>query len=185
MKNIMYVIFGLLLIITTCFAKDVKGKTYVFNIPDDVTFETKTDMEFYSFKWGKDASIALLMFYPYPTSTSEQMLKPMIELMEIGFEYQMKKMAGIKDIKKTKRDIKAGVFSGVEIEFAVVYGDGKIIEQYMFLVWDGDRAWSGQLTAPSTDDINKAHTILEKAKKISDSVVAPSSTIDPNSTRSK
>ena len=150
---------------TTAFSKDVTGKTYCFTVPDDVTFKSHEKLEFYTFRWGKDKQLALFMLHVSPAPLPPGAIKPMVDVMEITFESQMKQQGQTADIEKKQTELDLGPFKGTQIEFIIKHTEGKTIRQYMFLLHDGSNVWNGQLTAPSANDIERARLIMKKAKR--------------------
>jgi len=156
----------LVLIATSCLAKEVKGKTYAFTIPDDATFEFQEAMESYTFKWGDGAAFGMMMLFPMQGGISEGMAKPMLDLMAASLEDQLKKQGQFTNISKRKRDVKTGPFTGAEIEFTMTHGGGVKLWQSMLVLWDGQQAWTANLTGSSADHIATAHKILGTATPI-------------------
>lgn len=167
-----------LLMLTVCafvfcsssFAKEVKGKNLSFQIAEDTKFDSKDKHEFYTFTWqGKTPISTLFMMYPNPAPASKEMLKPMVDMMLVGFKTQIEKNKGMKLKSSKKREVTYGPFSGYEIEFVVNNEAAPIdVKQYMFILFDGEKCWNAQLTSASQDDIKKAYDILKNAKKISE-----------------
>lgn len=141
------------------------GNSYDFTLPDDVTFESKKNMEFYSFRWGTPPNIALFMLNKYPVPITPKALKPMSDMMEITLEDQLKEKLKATDVQKKRTELDLGPFKGTQIEFTLKTPNGLTLRQYMFILHDGEDTWSGQLTAHGKDDIAKAHMILKNAKK--------------------
>jgi hypothetical protein len=150
----------------SCFAREVTGKSYTFDIPDNVKFEFKdSSMEFYTFNLGEPPDIGLFMLYASPMPMSEAMMKPMTDMMLVSFKEQMKKKPGMELVSSNQKPLDAGRFSGVEIEFILKADPGIEMKQYMFLLRDGDQGWNGQLTASSTNDLSVVKAILKSARK--------------------
>lgn len=151
---------------TNAFANEAIGKTYRFTTPENVRFESNDEHEFYSFHWGEASKNALLMLYPNPVAMSVRTLKPMADMMEITFEDQMKSQGQAVEIKTERRELKLGVFEGVELEFTISHNTGITIKQWILILHDGTHIWNGQLTAHSAEDIEIAHKIIEQAARI-------------------
>jgi hypothetical protein len=148
-----------------------KTAAYTFTFPQDVTFASRGDVEFYTFNWGEPPLSALLMLNVSPVPLAPREFRASADTLEGAFEAQMKELNGTAEIVKKRADVELGPFKGIEIEFTIKHSPEMITRQYMLLLHDGERAWNGQLTATSTHDIAKAHSIIGSAKRIESKAV--------------
>ncbi|RYD73668.1 MAG: hypothetical protein EOP84_21150, partial [Verrucomicrobiaceae bacterium] len=144
-----------LVLASSLFAEEKKGTSLVFDVPEGAKFEEKSkgQMEFYSITLKKDTSLGLLMISASPAPISEEMLKPMAEMMKLSFEKAMKenKDLVLKDTKSESREFKEGIWKGYENRFvATTKGDQKVF-QLMYVLWDGERSWNAQYTGQEQD----------------------------------
>jgi len=163
MLNFKYISLFLLIAFSGC--KRDKSDEVQFVVPPNVVYEFSEDTEHHSFNWGKDGNTAVFMIYPHPAGLSAEMVEEMAEKTAALSEPKVKKIEGVKSVSKKVHDIKAGHFSGKEIDFIVVTTKGKTFYQCIYVLWDGDRVWQGQLTGPTEDDVDMAHRILQTKKK--------------------
>ena len=155
----------LFLLVTFLGCKRDKSDEVQFVVPPHVIYEFREDPEFHSFNWGKDEDTAVFMIHPHPAGLSATMVEEMADKTSALLEPQLKKSEGIKSVSRKVHDITAGCFSGREIDFKVVTTNGKTFYQCIYVLWDGDRVWQGQLTGPTEDDLGMAHRILQTKKK--------------------
>ena len=156
--------FLLSLLSAGAFAKDVSGTSYDFTLPDDVTYETNADIEFYTFTWGAAPDLSLFMLNMNPAPVPASALESMATMMEKMLEAQISEQDGMTVIRTNRTPITCGVFKGYELAFVVSSKEGQTVNQYMFILHDGKRAWNGQLTASSDTAIEKARQIMSGAK---------------------
>ena len=136
----------------------------MFSVPDGVTYENKVP-EFHSFHWNDGNDTALFMISPHPAGLSESMVSWMADQTANQFEPVIKDINGVESFIKKSSDISAGKFTGRLIDFLLKTKDGKTFRQCIYVLWDGERVWQGQLTGPKDSDIEMVHRILESRKK--------------------
>lgn len=146
------------LIISGC-RRTNNGAT-MFSVPDGVTHESKASPEFHTFHWSDGNDTALFMISPHPAGLSESMVRGMAAETAKQLEPNLKAMDGVESVAKTSSDISVGRFSGRQIDFLVTTKDGKKFHQCMYVLWDGERAWQGQLTGSEDSNIAMVHRIL-------------------------
>lgn len=81
-------------------AKEVIGENYKFNIPENVTFTGHGKLDMYTFKWGGSIPETMSL-HKQPVSTSQKVLTPMMNMMEITMEEQFNKFAIYSKISKS------------------------------------------------------------------------------------
>jgi hypothetical protein len=156
----------------SCFAKEVKGKNYTFQVENNVEFKSKFKstpaLIFYSFVWGNLPARSLLMLSHNPAFTSKKVMELMSEKFTLeSFKKELQKNKGMLLKSSKKREVSYGLFSGYEFEFIIGSDKSPMdIRQYIFILFDGSKCWNGQLTCTTQDDIKKARNILKSAKKI-------------------
>lgn len=168
MKRVIVIALALSTLVTAS-AGEAVGKSYVFSLPDGVTYQSRGEMEFYTFRWGTAPQLALFMLNVNPVPLSTIATESMADTMERTFEEQMKAGGLATDIQKKKTKVILGSFKGTELEFVITHAGGIKVRQYIFVLHDGRRMWNGQLTAFSEADLKTAHTIIENAKSIANS----------------
>ena len=95
----------------------------------------------------------------------------MVDMMAVTFEDQMSQQSNISDIQQTRHEVDLGPFTGTELEFVITHSAGLTIRQYIFVLHDGNRAWNGQLSANSTQDISRARMIMKSAQSTTNEAI--------------
>ena len=108
--------------------------------------------------------MSLFMMSPHPAGLSRSMIDKMASDTAAKLEPELEKIEGVVSLKREEADISAGEYSGKEIIFIVAMSDGKTAYQCMYLLWDGNRLWQGQLTGSRKEDLAMVRTILESKK---------------------
>lgn len=136
----------------------------MFSVPDGVTCESKASLEFHTFRWGDGDDTAVFMISPHPAGLSESMVRGMAAETAKRFEQDIKALDEVESVVTTSSDISVGRFSGRQIDFLVTTKDGETFHQCMYVLWDGERVWQGQLTASEDSGIAMVHRILASRK---------------------
>lgn len=144
----------------------VVGQSYQFMVPEGVSFESKKEHEFYTFRWGEAAKTQLLMIHPHPAPSSAKMLKPMADMMAISFEENLPAKESMKLVSSKREAIQLGLFSGEQLSFKIEGPNGIHVDQYIFLLHDGERVWNAQLSGMDEDGLKRAKAILSSAEPI-------------------
>jgi hypothetical protein len=163
MKKVLVCVLGVLLAGSSV-AKEVKGKSFVFTISDDVRCTQSDQMEMYTFKWGTPPEFCMFMLMANPVPVPEEAIPSMIEMMTISFKAQMQKQPGMKVTATEQKPIEAGLFKGSEVTFTIEHQAGTM-KQNMLVLFDGDKVWNGQLTGMGSNDVTTVYSILKSAKK--------------------
>ena len=132
----------------------------MFSPTDGVTHERKAGLDVHTFHWGDGDDTAVFMISRHPAGLSESMVRGMAAQTAERFEPELKGMVEVQSVAKRSSDISVGRFSGKQIEFLVTTKDGQTFHQCMYVLWDGQRVWQGQLTGSTDGDIAMVHRIL-------------------------
>ncbi len=152
-------------LITAAGCADRESGMISFAVPADVVHEYKANLEFHSFHWGANDNTAVFMLHPHPAGLSPSMVQGMADKTAAQLESQLKMIEGVESVSRKATNIAAGHFSGKEIDFTVMTTDGKSFYQCVYVLWDGDRVWQGQLTGAKDTDIGVARKLLQTAQK--------------------
>ena len=136
-----------------------------FDLPPGVIHETTRDIEFHSFRWGTNDTMALFMMSPHPAGLNRAMVEKIASDAASQLEPAMRKIEGVEDLSTETRDFAAGDFTGKEIVCKLRMKDGKTVYQAMHILWDGTRLWQGQLTGTKEDDLEMVERILRSKTK--------------------
>ena len=151
-------VIAICLIVSGCRRTD--NVAPMFSVPDGVMHESKASPEFHAFHWGDGDDTAVFMISPHPAGLSESMVRGMAAQTAKRLEPDLKALDEVESVVKTSSDISVGRFSGRQIDFLVTTKDGKTFHQCMYVLWDGERAWQGQLTGSEDSDIAMVRRIL-------------------------
>ena len=136
-----------------------------FDLPPGVIHETSRDIDFHSFRWGTNDTMALFMMSPHPAGLNHAMFGKMASDAASQLEPAMRKLEGVENLSTETRDFTAGDFTGKEIICRLRMKDGKTVYQTMHILWDGTRLWQGQLTGTKEDDLAMVQRILRSKTK--------------------
>ncbi len=148
-------------------AKQVESKSLSFELPENVTFETKEKHEFFSFTWGEGSNKQLLMLYPNPMESPKEMIQPMADMMAISFKDNMQKNADLEFIDSQSREVTLGMFEGIELSFVLKAKTDQEFTQFSYILHDGKRIWNAQLSGMG-NHAELAQDILSKAKRVTE-----------------
>jgi len=132
------------------------------DLPKGVIYEFKKEIEFHSFRWNGNS--ALFMISPHPAGLNYSMIDEMSNDTAKQLEPELKKIDGVRGIKKEINEISAGKFMGKEVVFILDMSDGTTIYQVVYLLWDNRRVWQGQFTGTQGEDLKMVHEILKSMK---------------------
>jgi hypothetical protein len=132
----------------------------LFSAPEGVTYEIEEGLEFHTFSWGDGNNISVFMVYPHPAGLSQPIVPWMANQMSQKFEPRLEAINGIESFTKTSSEVCLGIFSGQQIDFLITMNDRNTIHQCIYVLWDGERVWQGQLTGLTDNDITMVHRIL-------------------------
>ncbi len=154
----------ILSIVGLAIAKGVVGKSYDFSVPEAVTFEMNKQMEMYTFHLGVPPAFGLFILHVNPAPMPVAAIVPMVDIMTLAFKEQMEKQPGLELVSTDQKLVEVGLFKGTEVAFTVKHSAG-MMTQYIFVLFDGEKCWNGQLTGSGTNDVNVVYSILKSARK--------------------
>lgn len=132
----------------------------LFYVPDGVTHKTETDTRLHSFTWGNDDEMTSFIVYPHPAGLSQSMVWDTADQIARGLETKLNNLDETQEVAKASSDFSIGRFTGRLIDFLVTGKDGKTFHQCMYVMWDGNRVWQGQMTALKESDLQMVQRIL-------------------------
>ena len=144
----------------------VTSGNYTFGLPADVTFSEKYGNG--TFNWGVGATF---MVIPSPYGALGLGLKDVAGKMKDVHEAAVKtlKEQKMSMVLKSEKEIKKGIFDAIVLEYSLQTEFGAV-QQYQFILKDGNEYLTGTLTSTSPDDLSKVFAILESARKITPKV---------------
>lgn len=159
MKKIILLTACLLLTHLTI-AKEVLGKSYKFDVPEYVQFDSKSKSDSYTFKWGDNSSKSTMEVIQYIENGSPQVIESMAINMEMAMESLFNKFNLYEKVSKSRHETKFGKYEGKEIRFELNLKDKSKLYSTTFLLFDGINVWSVSLVSPKLEDTDFAKKIL-------------------------
>ncbi len=154
----------ILSIVGLAVAKDVVGKSYDFSVPEAVTFEMNEQVEMYTFHLGTPPAFGLFILHVNPAPMPAAAIGPMVDIMALAFKDQMEKQPSLELVSIDQKLVEVGLFKGTEVAFTVKHSAGMMM-QYIFVLFDGEKCWNGQLTGSGTNDLEQVYSILKSARR--------------------
>ena len=156
-----------IILFTTCLlvahltiAKEVLGKSYKFNVPEYVEFESKSKSDAYTFKWGDNDPKSTMQVIQYIENGSSQAINSMSKNMEMAMEALLNKTNVYESVSKSSNEITFGRYEGKEVRFELNLKDESKLYSTTFFLFDGISVWSVSLVSEKLEDTDFAKKIL-------------------------
>ena len=159
MKKI--ILFTICLLLThLTIAKEVLGKSYKFDVPEYVEFESKSKSDVYTFKWGNKSSKSTMEVIQYIEHGDPQVINSMLSNMVMAMESLFDKTNLYEIVSKSRHEIKFGKYAGQEFRFELKLKDKSKLYSTTLFIFDGINVWSVSLVSPKLEDTDFAKNIL-------------------------
>ena len=154
--SLVCVVLSILILVCGC----GENGTPIFSVPEGVTYESKAAPESHSFHWGEGNDTVVFVVSPHPAGLSEAMVRRMADETASLVEPELRALDEVESVAKTSSDISVGRFTGREVDFLLTGEDGKTFHQCVYVLWDGERVWQGQLSGSEDSDLAMVRRIL-------------------------
>ena len=156
---------------STARTQEVKGTYCVFTIPANIVVQSR-GVDRYSFRMGnvKKPSFFTVEATSPKLITSPEIIKQMVKSSVMMMEGVMSKDTTT-TVKKSQKEITLGIFEGVEYLLNITSQKEGSLYMHYFALWDGERAWNGNLIAHSPETISEVYSILKTAKRIANKAI--------------
>ena len=145
-----------------CAHSPARAPSAMSTLPLGVSHFVQPDDHYHFFAWRtNDSSTAEFTMMSLPGPHTRHMLGEIVTRTEISFEASVTNVISLSCLHKEVAGLSIGDYEGKEITFIMRDREGATSYDVLYVLWDGDRIWQGQLIGPYKADVKIARDILK------------------------